>query len=74
MRFAFEAEPRKCFERIGRQMPFGAHRWQKFDREFYEPYLLCERSRSAAALRSWDAGGHRDVDLDASPTLQETEL
>jgi hypothetical protein len=40
MRFAFEAEPRKCFERIGYRMPFGAHRWQKFDRAFYEPYLL----------------------------------
>jgi hypothetical protein len=40
MRFAFEAEPRTCFERIGRQMPFGAHRWQKFDRAFYEPHLL----------------------------------
>jgi hypothetical protein len=40
MRFAFEAEPRRCFERIGRRLPFGAHRWQKFDRSFYEPYLL----------------------------------
>lgn len=39
MRFAFEAEPRRCFERIGR-MPFGAHRWRTFDRAFYEPYLL----------------------------------
>jgi hypothetical protein len=40
MRFAFEAEPRRCFERIGGRLPFGAHRWQKFDRSFYEPYLL----------------------------------
>ena len=40
MRFAFEAEPRRCFDRIGRRLPFGAHRWQKFDRAFYEPYLL----------------------------------
>ena len=40
MRFAFEAEPRRCFERIGRQLPFGAHRWQNFDRSFYEPLLL----------------------------------
>jgi hypothetical protein len=39
MRFAFEAEPRKCFARIG-GMPFGAHRWQKFDRAFFEPHLL----------------------------------
>ena len=40
LRFAFEAEPRRCYERIGRQRPFGAHRWQKFDRGFYEPWLL----------------------------------
>ncbi len=46
MQFAFEAEPRKCFERIGRQMPFGAHRWQKFDRAFYEPHLLQEGQAS----------------------------
>jgi hypothetical protein len=43
LRFAFEAEPRRCFERIGRQMPFGCHRWQRFDGAFYEPYLLCDR-------------------------------
>jgi hypothetical protein len=42
MRFAFEAEPRRSFDRIGRQPPFGAHRWQKFDRAFYEPFLLKE--------------------------------
>jgi hypothetical protein len=52
MRFAFEAEPRKCFERLGCQMPFGAHRWQKFDRAFYEPYLLSSGLGSAVRLRS----------------------
>jgi hypothetical protein len=40
MRFAFEAEPRRCYERIGRQLPLGAHRWQTFDPAFFEPYLL----------------------------------
>ena len=40
MRFAFEAEPRRCFEKVGRQQPFGAHRWYKYDRAFYEPWLL----------------------------------
>jgi len=60
MRFAFEAEPRRCFERIG-GLPFGCHRWQKFDRTFYEPYLLKSgptsevRRRSArVARRHWD--------------------
>jgi hypothetical protein len=61
MRFAFEAEPRRCFERIGNRLPFGAHRWQKFDRAFYEPYLLHHgpgsevRVRtSREARREWD--------------------
>lgn len=61
MRFAFEAEPRRCFERIGRRMPFGAHRWQKFDRAFYEPHLLQRGAASEVrpdapreARREWD--------------------
>lgn len=42
MRFAFEAEPRRCFERLAGRLPFGAHRWTRFDRAFYEPWLLTE--------------------------------
>jgi hypothetical protein len=64
MRFAFEAEPRKCFERIGGRLPFGAHRWQKFDRAFYEPYLLhtgpgseVRVRTSRDARREWDETG-----------------
>ena len=59
MRFAFEAEPRKCFERIGGRMPFGAHRWQNFDRDFYTPFLLRHglgsevRLRSSREARAW---------------------
>ena len=55
MRFAFEAEPRQCYERIGRRLPFGVHRWQKFDRAFFEPFLLQHgpgsNVRPAAPLR-----------------------
>jgi hypothetical protein len=40
MRFAFEAAPRECFERVGRKLPFGCHAWAKFDRSFWEPHLL----------------------------------
>jgi hypothetical protein len=71
MRFAFEAEPRKCFERIGHQMPFGAHRWQKFDREFYEPYLLYETSGSPVALPS---GGRRHSELHSDATPAASDL
>lgn len=40
LRFAFEASPRQCFERNGRQLPFGCHAWARFDRDFWVPYLL----------------------------------
>jgi hypothetical protein len=40
LRFAFDAHPRECFERSGHQLPFGAHAWARWDREFWEPYLL----------------------------------
>jgi Protein of unknown function (DUF5672) len=37
--FAFEPDPAFCFERNGRQLPFGCHAWAKYDRKFWEPYL-----------------------------------
>jgi hypothetical protein len=38
--FAFETEPRFCFEQNGGRLPFGCHRWSLYDRAFWEPYLL----------------------------------
>jgi hypothetical protein len=40
LRFAFEAAPRLCFELNQRKLPFGCHAWTRFDRNFWEPYLL----------------------------------
>jgi hypothetical protein len=40
LQFAFEVAPRLCFELNGRQLPFGCHAWPRYDREFWEPYLL----------------------------------
>jgi hypothetical protein len=42
LRFAFEVAPRLCFEMNNRTLPFGCHAWYKFDRTFWEPYLLPE--------------------------------
>lgn len=58
MRFAFEAEPRRCFERIGGRMPFGAHRWGWFDRAFYEPWLVQSGPGSEVQVRPPDRRGH----------------
>jgi hypothetical protein len=40
LRFSFELNPRRCFELNGRQLPFGCHAWNKYDRKFWEPFLL----------------------------------
>lgn len=40
LRFAFEADPRRCFEMTNRTLPFGCHAWARYDRSFWEPYLL----------------------------------
>jgi hypothetical protein len=38
--FSFETDPRYCFEKNGQRLPFGCHAWARYDREFWEPYLL----------------------------------
>jgi len=40
LRFAFEVAPSLSFEMNGRKLPFGCHAWPKYDRGFWEPYLL----------------------------------
>jgi hypothetical protein len=40
--FAFETEPRFCFEQNGGRLPFGCHRWGLYDRDFWEPFLLSD--------------------------------
>jgi hypothetical protein len=38
--FAFETEPRFCFDQNGGRLPFGCHKWRAHDPEFWRPYLL----------------------------------
>ncbi|HEX9732491.1 MAG TPA: DUF5672 family protein [Thermoanaerobaculia bacterium] len=38
--FSFERAPRYCYEANGGALPFGCHAWSRWDRAFWEPYLL----------------------------------
>jgi Protein of unknown function (DUF5672) len=38
--FAFEAAPQLCYELNHHKLPFGCHAWERYDRKFWEPYLL----------------------------------
>ncbi|MCX6985229.1 MAG: DUF5672 family protein [Lentisphaerae bacterium] len=36
LKFSVEVNPRRCFEILGRKLPFGCHAWTKCDKEFWE--------------------------------------
>lgn len=38
--FGFEAVPEYCFELNGHRLPFGCHAWPKYNRAFWEPFLI----------------------------------
>jgi len=40
LRFSFEVQPRRCYELNNFQLPFGCHAWNRYDRKFWEPFLL----------------------------------
>jgi hypothetical protein len=40
IKFSFEVAPRQCYEMNNRSLPFGCHGWARYDREFWEPFLL----------------------------------
>ena len=40
LKFSFEVAPRQCFEMNNQSLPFGCHAWARYDRSFWEPYLI----------------------------------
>lgn len=46
LKFAFERFPSYCYEQNNRQLPFGCHAWAKWDREFWEPFLINSNNSS----------------------------
>ncbi len=59
LRFAFEACPRACFELNGGVMPFGCHAWARYDRAFWEPFLLDGKGAAPAGSAAGRAAGSR---------------
>jgi hypothetical protein len=40
LEYAFECNPRLCLEMNNGKLPFGGHAWPRYDRAFWEPYIL----------------------------------
>lgn len=38
--FSFERSPRRCYELNGNRLPFGCHGWSRFDRAFWDSFLV----------------------------------
>lgn len=39
LKFAFERFPEKSYETIKNNLPFGCHAWEKYNIEFWQPYI-----------------------------------
>lgn len=37
--FAFERQVKQCFELNNRKIPFGCHAWERYDYDFWKPYI-----------------------------------
>lgn len=42
LQFAFENHPRRLFAMNNEILPFGVHAWQKYDLEFWKPFIEAE--------------------------------
>ena len=40
LQFAFECLPQYCYNLNNNELPFGCHAWEKYDKKFWEPFLL----------------------------------
>ena len=42
LRFAFEKSPAASYELTGHKLPFGCHAWERYDPEFWKPFISTE--------------------------------
>ncbi|AFC25963.1 DUF5672 family protein [Saprospira grandis] len=45
LRFAFELSPAKAYAQNGEQLPFGCHAWEKYEPEFWAPFIQAEKDK-----------------------------
>lgn len=39
LKFSFETTPKQLYKRNNEQLPFGCHAWEKYDPEFWKPFI-----------------------------------
>lgn len=50
LRFAFEHEPRRCYELAGRRLPFGCHAFERYDFAFWREHFDPDELRAAGQM------------------------
>jgi hypothetical protein len=38
--FGFECVPKYCYQKNNKKLPFGCHAWTKYEKKFWEPFIL----------------------------------
>jgi hypothetical protein len=68
LQFAFESEVEKCFRMNHNKLPFGCHAWEKYNFNFWRPYI----SQMGYDVNSLDIDGN--LDLENSKLYEENEM
>lgn len=57
LQFSFERQVQKCFQLNHNQLPFGCHAWERYDLEFWKPYI----EQSGYKVQGIDNSGYEDI-------------
>lgn len=57
LQFSFECDVQECFALNGEKLPFGCHAWEKYDYDFWKPYIENEGYKLSAEHKGSLEGG-----------------
>ena len=50
LKFSFETSPRQLFEANDKKLPFGCHAWEKYEPEFWKPFIIPSLSNESEII------------------------
>lgn len=69
LQFAFECDLELCYLLNGKQLPFGCHAWEKYDYNFWKPYIESEGYSPIIEDKEYVGNGRDYRYLEAEPAV-----
>ena len=69
--FAFERQVRQSFELNGNRLPFGCHAWERYDYDFWQPYIEREGYKLPARIPESGMEDQKNLKVYAEDSFKE---